>query len=95
MHEYLGWIGSFLFASCGFPAALQSYKEGHSKGMGWSFLLMWFGGEVCTILYILPKQDIPLLLNYAFNFAFLCVIIWFKIFPRKQPIQLFFTERQL
>lgn len=93
--EYLGWIGSFLFAMCGAPAAYASYKEGHSNGMNWAFLLMWFGGEVCTILYVLPKQDWPLLFNYLFNFVFLCVIIWFKLFPRMQPIQIFFTQRHL
>ena len=81
--EYIGWIGSILFAICGLPQALQSFKQGHSNGLTWSFLLMWFFGELFTLIYIIPKQDWPLIFNYTMNMGFLLVILKFKIWKRK------------
>ena len=80
---YIGWLGSVLFALCGLPQAIKSYKEKHSNGLAWGFLLMWFFGEVFTFAYVLPKMDYPLLANYMVNFVFLAVIIFYKLFPRK------------
>ena len=80
--EIIGWLGSILFAICGFPQAIQSIREGHSKGLGWPFLLMWFFGELLTIIYIWPKSDWPLLFNYSMNMVFLIVIIRYKIWER-------------
>lgn len=80
--EIFGWIGSALFAMCGFPQAVQSAREGHSRGLSWLFLLMWFFGEIFTLIYVFPKMDIPLLTNYSVNMGFLIVIIYYKLFPR-------------
>ena len=81
--DAIGWAGSMLFALCGLPQAIESYKQKHSNGLTWMFLLMWLWGEILTFVYVLPKMDYPLLANYAVNFVFLIVIIWFKLFPRK------------
>lgn len=80
--EAIGWIGAALFAICGFPQALQCYKQGHSRGLNWFFLLAWLGGEILTIVYILPKMDFPLLFNYAVNLIFLFVMLRYKIWER-------------
>jgi uncharacterized protein with PQ loop repeat len=80
--EAIGWAGAALFAICGFPQALQCYKQGHSRGLNWFFLLAWFGGEILTIIYILPKMDLPLLFNYAVNLIFLFVMLRYKIWER-------------
>lgn len=71
-----------LFALCGLPQAIKSYKDGHSIGLSWGFLVMWLMGEVLTFIYVLPKLDYPLLANYTVNFLFLCVIIKYKLLPR-------------
>ena len=81
--EFFGWVGSALFALCGMPQAIKSAQDGHSEGLSWMFLLMWFFGEVFTLVYIIPKMDMPLLANYVVNLGFLGVILYFKIFPRK------------
>ena len=81
--EIIGWIGSFLFAICGLPQAIESYKTGHSRGLTWPFISMWLGGEILTILYVLPKMDLPLLANYFSNLVFLLVIARYKIWERK------------
>jgi uncharacterized protein with PQ loop repeat len=82
MSNLVGWVGSILFACCAFPQAVQAYRQGHSEGLSWAFLLMWLFGEVLTIAYVLPKRDWPLLFNYAANLAFLLVILRYKVRPR-------------
>lgn len=81
--EIIGWIGAILFAICGLPQAWACYKQGHSRGLSWSFLLMWLGGEIFTIAYVFPKKDIPLLFNYFLNLVFLLVMIRYKVWERK------------
>jgi uncharacterized protein with PQ loop repeat len=80
--DAIGWIGSGLFALCGLPQAVQSAREGHSHGLSWMFLLMWFFGEIFTMVYVWPKMDYPLLANYLTNMVFLVIILYYKIFPR-------------
>jgi len=80
----IGYVGSILLAVCGAPQAYMSYKQGHSDGISILFLLMWSLGEILTLIYIIPKIDIPLLLNYTSNIIFLSVIWKFKLFKRKK-----------
>lgn len=81
--ENIGWLGSILLAFCGLPQAIESYKTKSSEGLTWGFIGMWFIGEICTFIYILPKMDLPLLLNYTANIIFLSIIIFFKLMPKK------------
>lgn len=81
--ELVGWAGSILFAICGLPQAIQCWKDGHSRGLNWFFLLAWFWGEIFTIAYVWPKADWPLLCNYFVNLVFLVVMVKFKIWERK------------
>jgi uncharacterized protein with PQ loop repeat len=83
MIEFSGWLGSALLAFCGLPQAIESYQNKNSDGLTWGFLLMWSIGEICTIIYILPKLDLPLLFNYSANVVFLSIIIYYKIFGKK------------
>ena len=80
--EIIGWLGSILFAICGLQQAIQSYKQKHSNGISKAFLALWFFGEVFTTIYVLPKQDYPLLFNYGVNFACVMVIGWYKFKPQ-------------
>ena len=82
MTELIGWLGSILFALCGLPQAFSCYKEGSAKGLSWTFLLMWFFGEILTIIYIFPSKQYPLLFNYMCNLLSLLVILKYKINPR-------------
>ena len=83
MLENIGWLGSILLAFCGLPQAIESIKTKSSEGLTWGFILMWFLGEICTFIYILPKLDLPLLFNYTANIIFLAIIIYFKLMPKK------------
>ena len=81
--DNLGWLGSILLAFCGLPQAIESYKTKNSDGLTWGFVLMWFVGEICTFVYIIPKMDLPLLFNYSANIMFLIIIIYYKINPKR------------
>ena len=81
--EYIGYIGSIMLAVCGLPQALESYKTKSSEGLTWGFLGLWFFGEIFTFAYVLPKMDLPLLINYSANIIFLVIIVYYKIKPRK------------
>ncbi len=81
--EIIGWIGSFCFAICAIPQAYMSYKDGHSRGISWGLLILWFIGEVCTLIYIAPKKHIPLIFNYLSNLLFILIILKYKVFERR------------
>lgn len=79
--EILGWLGSICLAICGIPQAWQSYKEKHSEGISWGFILLWTFGEIFALAYVYDKLDLPLLLNYATNILILAVILYYKLKP--------------
>jgi uncharacterized protein with PQ loop repeat len=81
--EIIGWIGSILLAFCGLPQAIESYRTKSSDGLTWGLLLMWFWGEIFTIIYIIPKWHWPLIFNYTANIIFLIIIIYYKLFPKR------------
>jgi len=81
--EIIGWIGGILLAFCGLPQAIESYRTKSSNGLTWGLLLMWFWGEVFTIIYVIPKWHWPLIFNYTANIVFLAVILYYKIRPGK------------
>jgi uncharacterized protein with PQ loop repeat len=81
--EIMGWLGSICLAICGIPQAWQSYKDKHSDGISWGFVLLWAFGEVFALAYVYDKLDLPLLLNYATNILILAVILYYKVKPQK------------
>ena len=81
LFEIMGWLGSICLAICGIPQAWQSYKDKHSHGISWAFLLLWAFGELFALIYVYDKLDIPLLMNYATNMFILAVILYYKAMP--------------
>ena len=82
LFEILGWLGSICLAICGIPQAWQSFKDKHSHGISWGFVLLWAFGEIFALAYVYDKLDLPLLLNYATNILILAVILFYKINPK-------------
>jgi len=82
--EIMGWLGSICLAICGIPQAWQSYKDKHSHGISWGFVLLWAFGEIFALAYVYDKLDLPLLLNYSTNILILAVILYFKIKPKTE-----------
>ena len=77
--EICGWLATVCFSLCGVPQAIKSIKEKHSNGVSWGLLILWLLGEIFATIYILPKRDLPLLVNYAFNTLFIVIILYYKI----------------
>lgn len=82
LFEILGWLGSLCLAICAIPQAWMSFRDKHSEGISWSFLLLWAFGELFALVYVYDKLDLPLLLNYATNILVLGVILYYKIKPQ-------------
>jgi len=81
--DIIGYIGSIMLAICGLPQAIESFKTKSSEGLTWGFILLWFFGELFTFAYIIPKMDLPLLINYSANIIFLIIIIYYKVNPKR------------
>ena len=75
MIKAIGWIASFCFCFSGLPAAIESYQT-KTCTVPTGTLILWTVGEICAIIYIVPKRDLPLIVNYSINLMFLSVM-WF------------------
>ena len=73
--KLIGWLGSIMLAICTAPQAWQSYVTKSSEGISLQFLLLWLGGEILTLIYVFPKKDYPLIMNYILNIFLICVIL--------------------
>lgn len=82
--ESIGWIGATLFAFCGAPQAIKTFRTKKVEDLSLAFLLMWLGGEICTTIYIVVpawgtgSMQWPLLVNYTFNTIIVFYLIWAK-----------------
>lgn len=78
--ETIGWIGSWSLAVCGLPQAIKCIKDGNASGMSWEFILLWFIGEIFTLVYILQQNGLkPLIANYSLNVVFTLIILYIKV----------------
>lgn len=82
----IGWLGSLMLAFCGLPQAIKSFRDKHSNGLNYGFLILWTGGEILTLFAITKdaKSLIYLFFNYGTNLVFLTVIWFYKLFPRTE-----------
>ena len=78
----LNWIGSTMLSVCALPQVIYCLQYKHATGMSWGFILLWLGGEVSLLIYMIPKQEWALIANYIANIVFLAIIIYYKINPR-------------
>jgi MtN3 and saliva related transmembrane protein len=84
MHEFVGWLGAFFFATCALPQAVKTWRTRKANDLSWIFLLFWFAGEILTFAYII-FDDLgsrvfhwPLYVNYAFNTVLVVYLIYAK-----------------
>lgn len=76
--ETLGWIGGILLAWCGAPEALKAYRTKRTE-LTWTFLLMWWLGELLVLIPVLQLGEGYLILNYSLNLIFTSVILYYKV----------------
>jgi uncharacterized protein with PQ loop repeat len=80
----IGIIGSICFALSGFPQAIKSWRDGHSKGIATATVWLWLIGEAGTLAYTYYNypQDYILLLNYLSNVIMVGIIFRYKYWER-------------
>ncbi len=79
--QTVGWIGSLCLAFCGLPQAIQSYRQGNSKGVNLGFLVLWLTGEIFTLVYVFTSlTSLQLMVNYTVNLICVLVIMFYKLF---------------
>jgi len=66
MIEAMGWAGALMFALCGLPMLWKVWRTKSVDDISLGFLLLWLGGEVFSLVYVLAKAPrAPLIVNYA------------------------------
>ncbi len=91
LHQYIGWIGSFLFATCAVPQAYKTWKSKRADDLSWIFLLFWLFGELLTLTYILiddwqiKTTHYPLYMNYIFNTILVIYLVYAKKYYKTPP----------
>jgi uncharacterized protein with PQ loop repeat len=85
-NETIGWIGNILFAVCGIPQVIKTYRSKSTKDLSVLFIWLWFAGELLTFYYLLVKDwetgttHFPLYFNYVANTFMACFLIYAKYY---------------
>lgn len=92
LNETIGWIGNILFAICGLPQVIKTYKTKRVGDLSALFLWMWLLGELLTFVYILSGDwktghiHFPLYFNYIVNIFMACYLVYAKYtYNKKYP----------
>lgn len=86
LNETIGWIGNILFAICGIPQVIKTYRSKSTKDLSVLFLWLWFAGELLTFIYIIIGDSetvtfhFPLYFNYIVNIFMAGYLLYAKYF---------------
>jgi uncharacterized protein with PQ loop repeat len=90
INETIGWTGNILFAICGFPQVIKTFRSKSVNDLSLLFLWLWFAGEILTFVYIVVGDlktaifHFPLYFNYIVNIFMVCFLLYAKyIYPGK------------
>jgi len=90
INETIGWIGNILFAICGIPQVIKTFRTKSTKDLSVLFLWLWFAGELLTFIYIIVGDletanfHFPLYFNYIVNIVMACFLLYAKyVYPGK------------
>ncbi|CAN5466229.1 hypothetical protein BH09PSE6_BH09PSE6_17940 [soil metagenome] len=78
----IGWLGGICLAVCCLPQAWHCYRTGNADGVSTWMIGLWLAGELLTLGYVLPRWDMPLIVNYSVNVMAILVIAKYKMKPR-------------
>ena len=88
IHQFIGWLGSFLFAICAIPQVIKTWKTKKAGDLSWLFLIFWLLGELLSFTYIIIDDillwttHLPLYVNYSFNTIIVLYLLYAKEFYR-------------
>jgi len=89
-NEIIGWIGNILFAICGIPQVIKTFRSKSAKDLSLLFLWLWFSGELLSFIYILTGDletgdyHFPLYFNYIVNIFMACFLLYAKYYYPKR-----------
>lgn len=86
MGAFFGWLYSLAFAFSALPQSKKSIKEGHAHGVANGTLFLWALGEFAGVIYGFHLMQMPIIINCLLNTVFVGIIVWYKVFPRKEEI---------
>lgn len=81
-HEFVGWIGSIMFAICGIPQVVSTFRTHDVSGLSFSFILLWFLGEIFSATYLIiddvkkGSSHFPIYFNYVVNLACVSYLLY-------------------
>ena len=78
-HQDLGFISTVFLGLCSFPLFWGTIKAGHCKNISGWFISAWWIGDMTGIAYIIPLNEMPLLLNYGANSIMASTMLVYKI----------------
>lgn len=76
--NFIGWVGGILLGMCALPELIHTIQKG-TNDSSWMFLGMWLGGELCLLVYVVPKKEYPLIFNYLFNVILISGLVYYKL----------------
>lgn len=76
--ETIGYIGSIFLTINAIPEVIRTIKDGRCH-IGWPMLLLWFLGEIFMTIYAIMLWNIPLMMNYIFNFVVVVIMLGYKV----------------
>ena len=83
--EIIGWLGICILTCSALPQLYKTWKEQKIDGLSLNMLIMWvLGMGLMFVYFLMTSQDLPLLVNYSFNFIIESIIlvlylkIWIK-----------------
>lgn len=83
--ETIGYIGSIFLTINAVPELVRTVQDKRCH-IGWPMLLLWFVGEIFMTTYAVMLWNMPLMMNYVFNFIVVVVMLGYKVkhFYRKK-----------
>ena len=83
--ETIGYIGSIFLTVNAIPEVIRTIRDKRCH-IGWPMLMLWFFGEVFMTTYAIMLWNVPLMMNYIFNFVVVIVMLGYKVryFYRKK-----------
>ncbi len=83
MIQILGYVAMGCLIMAAVPQAIKAVREGHSNGIAGPYVLLLLSGFTLMSVYLcLTKPVYPVLCNYLFNILMMCIIGYYKLFPR-------------
>ena len=76
--EVIGYIGSIFLTINAVPELVRTIQDKRCH-IGWPMLLLWFVGEIFMTTYAVMLWNIPLMMNYIFNFIVVVIMLLYKM----------------